>query len=331
MRTTADMTDIQLALDRKARFRELVVSVLPFTGFTFICLFLIAVTEGRILNPSNLGNLLNQCFTVTLVAVGASFVYAHGGMDFSIGGSSGLAQLVCALLIVRGFPLWSAILACVLTSLACALTVGGTSLLLRVPVFVASLCMRAICLGLLATGVVQNSITIDYSQFLRFHSVPLKLAILVLFIGIGYYLFECTALGKREKAIGGNEIVARQAGVRTGGVRLLAYALLGLCVGVAAFFQLTRSGVVTGSSGGGLEFDIMVAIVLGGFPMMGGSAARLRAVVVGALTITILTNGLVLWGLDFNLVNGVKGLLFLIIVGISYDRSNQNQISFVGS
>jgi ribose transport system permease protein len=54
-------------------------------------------------------------------------------------------------------------------------------------------------------------------------------------------------------------------------------------------------------------------------------------VIIGALTITILSNGLVLWGLDYLLVNGVKGLLFLIIVAISYDRTNQNQMNFTSA
>jgi ribose transport system permease protein len=70
-----------------------------------------------------------------------------------------------------------------------------------------------------------------------------------------------------------------------------------------------------------MEFNIMMAIVLGGFPFSGGDKARLQSAVVGAVTVTILTNGLILWGLDPMLVNGVKGLLFLIIIGLSYDRS----------
>lgn len=322
---------IQDRLDRRARKRDLVRSLLPFSGLLFICLFFIATTQGRILAVTNLANLATQSFTVSLVAVGAAFVYAHGGMDFSIGGSCGLAQLVCALLVVRGAPLWIAVSTCILTAVACSTLVGGTAIVFRVPVFVASLCMRAICTGLLVTGVASSSIPIDYVRFSRFNDVGLKLIVLAVAVTVGYYLFEHTALGKQERAMGGNILTAIQAGIRVRGASMAAYVLMGLCVGIAAFFQMTRAGMVTGSSGSGLEFDIMVAIVLGGFPMMGGSAARLRAVLIGALTTTILSNGLVLWGLDFYLVNGIKGLLFLAIVGISYDRTNQNQVALSGS
>lgn len=332
MQVSSDALSVQQLLDKKAKQRSLLSTVLPFTGLAFICVFFIFATEGRMLSSGNLTNLISQCFSVSVVAVGASFVYAHGGMDFSIGASCGLAQLVAALILVKsGLPTGIAIVACILITILSSTIVGATSAFLRVPVFIVSLCMRAICAGILTVGVAESDIPIDYLKYAGFNNEFMKLGILVLMIAIGYYLFEYTALGKSEKAIGGNMFTAFQTGIKVKKNMILAYSLMGLCVGIAAFFQLTRTGTVTAQSGSGLEFDIMVAIVLGGFPMMGGSAARLRSAIIGAFTITILSNGLVLWGLDYLLVNGVKGLLFLVIVGISYDRTNQNQMAVIGS
>lgn len=332
MRASTNTSVVQEILNRKARKKSLLTAVIPFTGLVFIFVFFSLVTQGKMLGSGNLTNLISHCFSVCIVAVGAAFVYAHGGLDFSIGASCGVAQLVAALIITEsGLPVWIAVFACILVAVVCATLVGATSAFLRVPVFVVSLCMRAICSGILTVGIAESDIAIDYMKFAGFNNEFLKLAVLIVIIGVGYYLFEYTSLGKSEKAIGGNVITAFQAGVKVKKSQITAYMLLGLCVGIAGFFQLTRSGNVTGSSGSGLEFDIMVAIVLGGFPMMGGSAARLRSVIIGALTITILSNGLVLWGLDYLLVNGVKGLLFLIIVAVSYDRTNQSQMNFTGS
>lgn len=326
------MSDIQEILNKAARRRSLLITLIPFTGLIFIFLFFTLVTHGKMLNSGNLINLISQCFSVSIVAVGASFVYAHGGMDFSIGASCGVAQLAAALIITQsGLPSWVAVVVCILVAVACATLVGATSAFLNVPVFVVSLCMRAICTGILTVGIAKSDISIDYMKFAGFNSQWLKLIVLLLMIGLGYYFFEYTALGKNAKAIGGNMTTAFQAGVKVKTNQILAYSIMGLCVGIAAFFQMTRTGGVTASSGSGLEFDIMVAIVLGGFPMMGGSAARLRSVIIGAFTITILSNGLVLWGLDYLLVNGVKGLLFLAIVAVSYDRTNQSQMNFTTS
>lgn len=71
----------------------------------------------------------------------------------------------------------------------------------------------------------------------------------------------------------------------------------------------------------------MMAIVLGGFPMTGGDRSKIASAIIGALTVTCLSNGLQLWGLDALLVSGVKGILFVIIVALSYDRSAGKLVS----
>jgi len=101
----------------------------------------------------------------------------------------------------------------------------------------------------------------------------------------------------------------------------LSFVMLGICIGIAAFFTLLRNGLVNAASGTGVQINVMVAIVLGGFPLAGGARARLPAAIVGALMVTILTNGLILMGLNPEWGNFAKGVLFLIVVALTYDKS----------
>jgi ribose transport system permease protein len=313
---------IQRKLDRNARWKAALQGIMPFTGLVSIFMFFIIITGGKILNIGNLENLVNQSFVLVLVAIGACFVYAHGGMDFSMGSVSGVSQLVMGLLLINlHVPAWIAITACILTSVFCLAVVGGLSIVFKVPVFVCSLCIRSICSGIVTTVLSSSELILGYGEYLAFNNAILKGILLLVLFAFGYYLFEYTSLGKREKAIGGNITTAGQSGVRISSNIFAAYIFLGVCVGIASFFTMFRASVVSSQSGTGLEFNIMTAIALGGFPFSGGDKARLQAVVVGAVTVSVLTNGLVLWGLDPMLINGVKGLLFLIIIGISYDRS----------
>ena len=87
--------------------------------------------------------------------------------------------------------------------------------------------------------------------------------------------------------------------------------------------------MVTSNSGIGIEFNILIALALGGFPMSGGASARIRSMLVGALTITFLTNGLIIAGLAMEYVNIVKGLLFITVIAVSYDRTNLKQVVFM--
>jgi ribose transport system permease protein len=322
LRSSDKNVQIQIELDKRAVRKNLLETVFPFTGLFFIFIFFVVVTGGKILNTGNLENLINQSFVLVLVAVGAAFVYASGGMDFSMGTVSGVSQLVMGLFLVNlHVPVWVAITACILTSVVCMSLVGGLSLVFKVPVFVASLCMRSICTGILTTVLSSSEIILSYGQYLSFNNAALKAAVLALVFLAGYYLFEFTAIGKKERAIGGNQATVQQAGIPVPRNIFVSYVFLGICIGIASFFTMFRASLVSSQSGSGLEFNIMTAIVLGGFPFSGGDKARLHSAVVGAITVSILTNGLTLWGLDPMLVNGVKGLLFLVIIGLSYDRS----------
>lgn len=318
---------IQKELDKKAARKSKLTAVVPYIGLVFIVVFFIIVTGGKFISADNVGNLINQGFVLSLIAVGSAFVYAHGGMDFSIGAVAGVGQLVCGLMLLAGMPLWLCIVACILVCIVGASCTAGITLLLGVPVFVGSMCVRTSFTGILKTAVETSEIAIDFHKYSFMNSTAIKAVILVIVIAIGYYLFNYTTVGKYNKALGGNFLTAQQAGVSRKKLVYLAYLLMGVCVGIASVFSFFRSGKVTAYSGNGWEFNIMMAIILGGFPMTGGDRSRISAAIVGALTVTCLTNGLGLWGLDAMLINGVKGLLFVAIVALSYDRSAGKLVS----
>lgn len=327
VRGNAENVKIQQQLDKIAQRKKVVSSIVPFLGLAFVLVFFQIVTKGIFLGADNIGNLINQSFVLCLIAVGSAFVYAHGGMDFSISSVSGVAQLFCGMLLVSGVPLPICLLVCVLTSIIGALCTSSIALQLGVPVFVGSLCVRTSFTGLLKTLVEESEIAINYQQYAYMNSTAVKAVILVAVTLVAWYLFNYTTIGKFNKAIGGNARAAEQAGVPRKKTIYTAYIIMGICVGIASIFAFFRTGKVTSQSGSGYEFNVMMAIILGGFPMNGGDKCRISGAIVGALTVTLLSNGLLLWGLDATIISGIKGLLFVVIVALSYDRSNGKLVS----
>lgn len=321
-RTSAENLQIQERLDKQAARKQMIGKFIPYLGLVFLFVFFTIVTKGLFLSATNLANMIEQCFTMCIIAVGAAFVYAQGNMDFSIGSACGVAQMVGGTLMVNmGVPMPVAMLiTLVIPVLSCCL-VSLISVVFKVPVFIGSMCVRALLAGLLTVGVSRSEIRVPITEYPIMTNNLFKGIVLVLVIGLGVYLFHFTRVGKQAKAIGGNKKAAQQAGVKVVKQQFLAYIILGLCVGLAAIFQMFRASVINMSSGNGIEFNIMLAVVLGGFPMTGGDKATLPAAVIGAISATLLVNGLAMWGLDPNLVNGVKGLIFIVMIGLSYDRS----------
>jgi len=65
----------------------------------------------------------------------------------------------------------------------------------------------------------------------------------------------------------------------------------------------------------------MIALVLGGMPVAGGSKNRFSSVIVGVLLFAVLNNGLALLQIDPNIQQLIRGVLFLAIVVATTDRN----------
>ena len=327
-RTSSENLQIQARLDKKAARKQMLEKIVPYMGLVFLLAFFSVVTKGLFLSTQNLYNMIEQCFTMVIIACGASFVYAQGNMDLSIGSACGVAQMCGAILLLRyGWPLPLAMLVILIVPVITCEVVCLISVIFHVPVFIGSLCVRSLLAGILTIGVAKAEIIIPVSRYPYMSSSLVKALVLIGVIAVSVYLFHFTPVGKWAKAIGGNRKTARQAGINIVTQQVVAYLLLGLCVGIVGAFQLFRNSTVSMGSGNGIEFNIMLAVVLGGFPMSGGDKASVPAALVGAVTSTLLVNGLAMWGLEPNLVNGVKGLIFIVMIGLSYDRSAGKLIS----
>lgn len=322
-----DVDPIQLGLNKKAQRKSLMLQVLPFVGLLFVFVFFLFGTGGKLVASSNLANLVEQCFTVTVVAVGVSFVYACGCMDVSVGAVMAFSELIMGyMMLAAGIPTFIIIIAGVGIAVGLVLITGAITTFLRVPTFVISLCIMNICTGIVTTAVSQSELYTPYQEYSHFNGTIFRIVALVSVVVIGLIIFNRTRLGRDLKAIGGNAVAAQQSGVRKHKTILLGFVCMGVCIGVAGFFALARTGVVNAATGSGLGLNLLVAIVLGGFPLTGGANARMIGAIVGAFTVTVLTNGLALMGIDSALSSFVKGMLFIVIVAISYERSKGKEV-----
>ena len=87
--TTVD-TSIQDTLNKKAKRKQLITSLLPYCGLVFIIIFFCITCGSKFMDGQNVENLVNQCFTSVIVVAGACFIYATGAMDMSVGAILGM-------------------------------------------------------------------------------------------------------------------------------------------------------------------------------------------------------------------------------------------------
>ena len=314
---TATKTAIRQAYAARS---SAVQGALPFLALVLVVVLFLAVTKGRLFATDNLRLLVGQVFSVMVIALGAQFVMAHGAFDLTIGGNVAVSMLVGGLVLRSTESAVLAFVVMLLLAVGVAFVNGGISSYFGLPAFLTSLILMFILRGVVQYAASVEILKLD-GRWGVFDNYVAKGLVLLGCIGVTWYLFSFTKVGKYNRLIGGNATASNILGVPVARYKLIAYLITGVTVAIAAFFALARERYVSGSTASGLEFDVIVALIFGGMPLAGGARARFRASIVGALILTVLFNGMILWGLDTGVVALVRGLLFVVIVFVGFKRT----------
>lgn len=291
---------------------ELLLAALPYLGLLLVALFFTIVTKGQLLSGYNIKIVFEQSFFYMIGALGMSLLFAQGGIDLSFGSTMGVAGIIGCY--AGQINAWLT----VPTIMGVCLVIGGVNAFLYaksgIMVFVQTLSMSFLLRGLLAP-LMNNKANLPMSRdIMAVDGTLFKVIVLVVMFAVMYYLMEYTLLGKHSKAIGAGQAATVQAGVNVPKTKALAFIVSAVGAGVLTTLLLMRSGSAGVSTGTMFEFNIMIAMTLGGMPTGGGAKSKLSAAIIGSLVITILTNGMVLWGLNARLQDVVKGLVFVIVI-----------------
>jgi D-xylose transport system permease protein len=136
--------------------------------------------------------------------------------------------------------------------------------------------------------------------------VPIVVPFVLGILFIGTFMLDRTKYGRYLYAIGGNAEAARRAGIKVIGIKWAAFAICSTLAVVSGLFSASKVGSVDASFGSNTVLTGVAAAVVGGVSLFGGRG-RLVHAAVGALVISIITNGLGL----LNLGGGIN----LIVTG----------------
>jgi ribose/xylose/arabinose/galactoside ABC-type transport system permease subunit len=291
------------------------VAILIAVGIWF------SIATSQFMSVENLTNLIRQVSFVGIAACAVTPVMVAGGLDLSIGATVAIAGVTAATLVAHaGWPLE---LAFVLGALAGGV-VGTVNAFLviamRINPVIATLGTLYVGRGLanvLAGGSSVTGVPIEFNNLATssVSHIPVPVLVFAVSAAIMIIVERKTLLGRWAIASGGNQEAARLSGIPVNRTRAIFYVLSGLAAGVAGI--LINSRIATGdpNSGIGFEFDVIVAVVLGGTAITGGQGTIVGSI-VGVLIIGALGNGLNLMGVDTFYQSIVKGAALIFAVGI---------------
>ena len=251
------------------------------------------------------------------------FLFAQGGIDLSMASTIGMAAIlgvqVCQVNVILG------IMVTILIGAAVGAINGLIYAKIGIPVFIQGLSMNFLISGLLLPLCFGQATIRIPQQMAALKSMEGEIVIEVILCVIVYFIYNKTRFGKDCRAIGAGQVSAVQSGVNIGRTKFLAFLISGLTCGVVAVMTLIRTGAASQTTGANFNFNVMIALVLGGTLMSGGNGVKVRHAVIGAALLIILQNGLVIWGIDARTQDIIKGVLFVLMIVTTTKLSRQVQ------
>lgn len=287
-------------------------------GVVFVVLFaFFSVQTDAFLTTSNIVNVLRQVAPTVVVAVAMTFVITTGAIDLSVGSIVGLTAAALGILAESGNPVVALVLT-LLIGLGIGAINGAVTAYGKLQSFIVTLAALTAVRGvaLLITDGYSTPITSNFllpfgnGKLLGIYT-PTWLALAAV-VG-GWYVFTQTKFGRYIVAVGSNAESLRRAGVDIRRIQMAALMLTGLFAGIAGILTATRLASGSSNSGTMFELEVITAVVLGGTSLMGGRGSIVGAA-IGALTLGIISNGLVLLQVDVYWVPIVQGTILVVAI-----------------
>ena len=273
--------------------------------------------------------LANQIPSLTVIAVGMTFVLIIAGIDLSVGSVMALSGSVLGLaLIDLNAPLWMAGLLCLMTGLACGAFNGLVVTRWSVPSFIVTLGMLEIARG--GAYLVTDSQTKYIGAAVESVSAPLPginlspaLFVAIATVVLGQLLLSRTIFGRRMIAVGTNEEAVHLSGINVSRVKLMVFSLGGLLAGLGGLFQVGYLQSADPNAGIGLELSAIAAVVVGGTSLSGGKGSVVNTL-LGVLIIAVLQTGLAQIGATEPTKRVITGLVIIaaVILDVYRNRSD---------
>jgi len=260
-----------------------------------------------------------------MIALGMTFVIITGGIDLSSGHV--VAFSGAALILIQGntaIPLHIAILLAIVVAILIATSVGfingALTTKFKIPAFITTLAIgiivRSLTMFFLRGATAQGRIVPEFTRLGLGGIGPIPYSLIVWIISaivLGCVL-KFTKFGSYIYAVGGNENAARYSGINVNKIKIMAFSLAGLCVGIATVLDMSRMAAISPAmAGDGYEFDAITAAVVGGTSLAGGRG-RIVGTVFGMILVTVVTNLMIMTGISPFLSGAVKGGIILVAV-----------------
>ena len=202
---------------------------------------------------------------------------------------------------------------CLVTGIAAAIAVVIYTIMHRIYLRKNGYKLDSLLYEIVKTVIICAAIVWLFYKLSAYKGIPTALIWIAFVLGLFAYITTKTTLGRNLYAVGGNEKATRLSGINTKMVMFKAYTLMGLLAGFAGVLNTARFVGAQPTYGTGYEMDAIAACFIGGASAYGGTGS-IGGVIIGALMMGVINQGMDIMGTSSNYKLIVKGLVLMFAV-----------------
>ena len=285
-----------------------------------IIIVVISVINPNFISLGNIVAIFQQICVLGILTMAMSILLISGGIDLSIGNIMVVCGVVMYVVLNNGMPVAVAVLAGLITGMACGLLNGAIIAISKCIPLVITVGTSKMFYGIALTvsgGRIMNfggAFNGLKTKVLEVFS-PMLLVLLVMVL-LAYFMMSYTKFGRRVVALGGNEKNAFLSGINVTRYKMAVYAISGLFCAVASIVFVARIDSITSNAGTNYETNALAAAIIGGVTFDGGKGT-IGGAFLGCLLMGVISNAMNILGVDTNVQTIITGVIIVGAVVLS--------------
>jgi simple sugar transport system permease protein len=306
--------------------------------------FAVVAYDNNFISWVTTASILNRAAPLGILAVAVALLMIGGEFDLSIGSILGFAGMTIMVLITPssaggfGWSVWPALLVALVFALLIGFFNGSLVIATKLPSFIITLATLFIFRGLTialtrsftdrtqlgdfdeasGAGLADKLFATDFTVF----GASFRVSILwwIAMAAIATWVLLRTRWGNWIFGAGGDANSARNVGVPVSKVKIGLFMTTAFAAFLVATIQVVQFGGADTLRGFGLEFQAIIAVVVGGTLLTGGYGSAIGAS-FGALIFAMVQQGIIITGVDGDWFQVfVGGILVIAVIFNNYVR-----------
>jgi ribose transport system permease protein len=290
---------------------------MPIGLLALIVLMQLVFSHVPFFSALNLKNILLETVSISLAALGLSFIMISGEGDLSFAGMFSLLTVIFADISNLFNNFFVSFITVLLVAVAVNFLIAFLVTKFNFSSFIVSIAVMFMANGV-EKALHQQTTLINNPSIRSFSTIefglPLVVWLMILIYGVSYFIINRTKFGFSLRIVGENRDAAIEAGINQNFLKISAYLIAGVLLAIATTIEATRVGAIY-EQGKFYMLPVFAACFLGSSMFVPGRI-NIAGTLVGALFMGSLEKFLNMINVESYIVSLTQGFVLLVSVGL---------------